>query len=246
MSDNQLAAPPFFSIIHKDDVLHFTLWYDKFFHQFFHFAHSWHWCCSRKERLLTTAACNLSHLIHQNSPGRFSLVLSSSLHYPFHHSHFIHPSPICVSAVQPFWQQGIRGPQLWGATSQETTLSAVNPNMKEWIKWLELCYRGGQQTAPLMVLYTQISHQYSCDRVLRHWGWGDNQGCQQHLFHSVKEQWRQAEAQHIWQPEDRSESFSEDNNSFHPHRVQSSFSHPQKLHKGRNGEEGELFKMGGC
>lgn len=152
----------------------------------------WHWCYSRKG-LLTTAACNLSHLVHQNSPERFPLVLSSSLHYPFHHSYSIHPSPISVSAVQPFWQQGIRGPRLWGATSQET-LNAVNPNMKEWMKWLELCYRGGQQPAPLKVLYSQISHQYNCDTVLQHWGCGDNQGCQQHLFHSVKEQWRQAEA----------------------------------------------------
>lgn len=55
---------------------------------------------------------------------------------------------------------------------------------------------------------------------------------------------RQKHCEHIWQPEDRSEDFSEDNNSFHPHRGRSSFSHPQKLDKGWNGVEAELLKMG--
>lgn len=121
--------------------------------------------------ILTPAAWNVTHLAHQKTPGRFLLLLSSSLHHPYHLFHSLHPSfpHLCRCSVAILATGHPRAPWWGGGTSQETSLDTVNPDMKE-CGWLELRYRG--QT-PLMLLFTQATAQIQWG-----WGWGDNQCCQ--------------------------------------------------------------------
>lgn len=113
--------------------------------------------------ILTAASRNVTHLTHQNCcRGRFPLLFSSSLHHPFHFFHSLHPSPICVSAVWPFYPRGLRRTHDGGSVRGKQPQMRLIPtwkNMDEMIR--AVLQRPGTLNAPFYPKITQPQQWYS-------------------------------------------------------------------------------------